>query len=499
MGSRETSNLSNKGSDSLSGFVRHGVFMLGCMSVILSLFYSCVSEQDVMDRLLLEKCGSCHLVPEPKSLTEDIWRTSIFPKMSEYFIWEGSSKFVYANKSFYNKKGSVAMNDSLWVLLQDHFGNNALEEVVIRKNEVLDEQTFFDVARLNNLCDVPSITAMDITNSSSIWFACDSMIASIDRKGKVIRQVPSGSVVSYLKEDDSGDVIILNAGELRPHNMALGSINKLSKDHNTEVVIKDDLFRPVYAIFNNQEITVSEFGHDQGRVTKYLLQGTGDHKIVHKLPGSYKLFEVDIDGDDELEIVVQSSQASEGIYIIEERNGLVKKVISFPPEYGLSDVDTADINNDGHTDLVVALGDNADHSNMLKEFHGIEVYINDGKGRFTSRYKYPMYGATQVQWIDVNHDDYLDLVVAAYFPHEVNDAVRILLNKANVNELAFTPYQLSESMLGRWMTMEKGDVDQDGDEDLILGSYMEGPTQFSKKVMDQWYELSVDALILFNK
>ena len=41
--------------------------------------------------------------------------------------------------------------------------------------------------------------------------------------------------------------------------------------------------------------------------------------------------------------------------------------------------------------------------------------------------------------------------------------------------LEFTAHTLPASRSGRWLTMDTGDIDKDGDIDIALGSYNAGP------------------------
>ncbi|MEL6925633.1 MAG: VCBS repeat-containing protein, partial [Bacteroidota bacterium] len=217
-----------------------------------------------------------------------------------------------------------------------------------------------------------------------------------------------------------------------------------------------------------------------------------------RLPGSNRSFSMDTDGDGRREIIVMMSQAREGIYRIGSAGP--EPILTFPPQFGLSDVDTADINLDGHTDLIVVNGDNADYSNIAKAYHGVRIYLNDGSGQFDESYFYPIYGATKVQSIDVEADGNFEFVVAAYFPQgDAKSAILLFRKAGDTPQLSYNISKFNSADRGRWMTMEKGDVDQDGDTDLILGSFTMGPTPMPGTIVKDWNDASVDVLILRNR
>lgn len=85
------------------------------------------------------------------------------------------------------------------------------------------------------------------------------------------------------------------------------------------------------------------------------------------------------------DIIVASAQAIEGIYGL-FNNGKVCfeeiQFLSFHPLFGLADFEMVDINGDGYLDILLANGDNADLSPILKPYHGLRLFLNDQKNNF---------------------------------------------------------------------------------------------------------------------
>ena len=102
-----------------------------------------------------------------------------------------------------------------------------------------------------------------------------------------------------------------------------------------------------------------------------------------------------MDNDGKKDIVALFAQGREGIYIFYQKDNLefsVDPVVLMPPEYGSSWFSLLHYNNDGHLDILLANGDNADYSRFLKPYHGVRLFINNGKNEFTEKWFYPCFG-----------------------------------------------------------------------------------------------------------
>lgn len=170
------------------------------------------------------------------------------------------------------------------------------------------------------------------------------------------------------------------------------------------------------------------------------------------------------------------AQGREGIYIFYQKENLafsVEQVIMMKPEYGLSWFTMLDYNNDGHLDMLLANGDNADYSRFLKPYHGIRLFINNGENKFKEEWFYPINGATRVLVDDFDIDGDLDFAVLSFFP-DFNDCPEegfVYLENKDAANYTFTPYITEAAKSGNWLVMDKGDFDEDGDVDIVLGNF----------------------------
>ena len=136
-------------------------------------------------------------------------------------------------------------------------------------------------------------------------------------------------------------------------------------------------------------------------------------------------------------------------------------------KYSSSCVETADFDQDGDTDLFVGT--------RLRPFlYGVPVsgfiYQNDGKGNFqdVTRALAPellqLGLITSAKWIDTDGDSDLDLVVTGEWM-----AIEVF-NNENGKFVRNSNSGLNQSR-GWWNVIEYADLDNDGDQDLILGNH----------------------------
>lgn len=174
-----------------------------------------------------------------------------------------------------------------------------------------------------------------------------------------------------------------------------------------------------------------------------------------------------------------------------------KNLVQFPPVYGLSYFELADFDKDGFPDLLVSNGDNADYTPVLKPYHGIRIFLNDGKNKFDESYFYPMPGASKVLARDFDQDGDLDIAAISFFPDFKSAPEKGFIYLQQENNLTFTARTFAQSQLGHWLTMEAGDYDQDGDEDIILGSFTYTPAP--PALQEKWRKEGASLVVLRNK
>jgi hypothetical protein len=116
-------------------------------------------------------------------------------------------------------------------------------------------------------------------------------------------------------------------------------------------------------------------------------------------------------------------------------------------------------------------GDNADQSQILKNYHGVRVFENNGKGKFEEAWFYPMHGASGLEVGDFDQDGDLDLIAIAFFPDRNQNPRQDLIYFQQGETGGFDPFILENAPEFNWLTITKGDLDGDGDQDVVIGTF----------------------------
>lgn len=293
-----------------------------------------------------------------------------------------------------------------------------------------------------------------------------------------------GPIVDMIFSKD--EIFTCNIGVLSPNNGKTGKGQRVKVAVNgtmsIDSILFDGLRRPVNitpADLNKDgklDYIICEFGNLIGSLS--WMENKGDDKFekhdIRKIAGAIKAYTWDYDNDGDLDIYALFAQGEEAIFLFTNNgNGSfdTKEVLRFPPSYGSSSFELTDFNKDGLPDIVYTCGDNADYSVILKPYHGVYIYLNDGKNNFTQKYFYPINGCYKALARDFDNDGDLDLATISFFADyqfHPEEGFIFLKNEGGFN---FTPFSVPATRSGRWLTMDAGDLDNDGKLDIVLGNF----------------------------
>jgi FG-GAP-like repeat len=445
-------------------------------------------------------CGSCHLMPTPDLLDKTTWNKGIFPEMSYYMgIKPASDKFftmtpddimAQVKAGIYPSNPLLAQED--WQKIVDYYTAEAPEKLPQQKPKetVKIGLPFFEVKMLNNTEGaLPFVSMIKIDTTNHAFYLAHRNKSFIETYNSAFKKIDSIRVESPVSDIvfKNKEKYLLQMGIMDPNEAQKGKLSKTTTNQTSLTTLVDSLQRPVnLAIFDiNQDGTddylICNYGNLTGKLAWYDGK-THQETVLKPFPGARNVVVKDMNNDGFLDIVVLMCQAREGVSIFYNKGTSIFEediVLQFPPVYGSSYMDLADMNGDGKPDIVYTNGDNADYSMVLKPYHGVRIFINEGSSKespntFKEQFFYPVYGAGKVITADFDKDGDLDMATIAFFPDEKQTPHEGFLFFENKGHNTFKVSTFTNSNNGKWLVMDVGDLDGDGKTDILLGSYVKG-------------------------
>ncbi len=464
--------------------------------VLLVSVLSCRREPE--GRVLAKNyCGSCHYFPEPNLLDKNAWKDNVLPNMAQklglqIINGEAYPSVVKGENNQYTSGSAIALED--WDKIVEYYMSSAPEMLpkqdrgaITAWSDVFESKVIYTPKN-----SFPSETFIKIEpKNHRILAASDGLFRIFDRNLTEISSQKITEVISNMnfseatKDNTTLEGVLTNIAVLNPTDLKRGTVHSFSLGKTLTVTNKilDNLPRPVQtniADFDKDglpDYLVCGYGNTNGGLYWFKNKGnkTYETKIIREFPGAIKAVLTDENKDGLTDIWVLFAQAKEGLYLFTNRgNGQFEEqeIIGFSPLNGSSYFELVDFNKDGFQDIVYTAGDNADLTGtVLKHYHGIYIYLNDGKNHFTQKYFYPLHGAFKALVRDFDKDGDWDIAAISYFPDRKNQPQEGFVLLKNKENFQFEAASVHGVETGKWLVMDAGDLDGDGDEDILLGSY----------------------------
>lgn len=449
-------------------------------------------------------CSRCHAFVNPALLPKATWKnvlTAMGHRMGIYnngvrpdsLFDPGISGAVMREANIFPDKPVLAKAD--WLKIVDYFNENAPDSIPppIRKTKIRMGLPHFKY-RETAFSHRPVLTTMVkiLPDNRGIIFSDGKARHNIltfltpALTENYSLPLPSTPVQFYEK---SNETYLLTTGKgIFPSDAPEGAIQQWTKvksdiGYIPGNTIIQNLKRPVCMATGDldkngfEDIVVCEYGNFTGQLSWYQNNGKGGYtkNILRDKPGAITAIIKDADKDGLPDIYVLMAQGDEGVFLYENQGGgkfTEKRLLSFLPVNGSQYIELADFNKDGFDDIVYVCGDNADKTPILKDYHGIYIFLNDGKSNFKQAYFYQLNGAYKAMVRDYDLDGDLDIAAISFFPDYVRYPEESFIYLENKGNLKFDDYSFPESTKGRWIVMDAGDMDGDGDIDLALGSFV---------------------------
>jgi hypothetical protein len=245
------------------------------------------------------------------------------------------------------------------------------------------------------------------------------------------------------------------------------------------------------------------FGYLTGRFSWFEKLPNGGFKehVLLKQPGAVKSEVYDFNKDGLPDIAVLITQELETLQIlINKGKGEFKteQIFRKEPSFGHTYFELADFNKDGEMDLMVVNGDNGEYPSPLKKSHGVRIYQNQKNLRFEEVFFFHQNGAYKAVARDFDLDGDLDIASVAFFPDYENNPRESFVFLENLGDLKFVSSTFRECIIGRWLTLDAGDLDGDGDDDIALASMTQIPVVTPDFLTNIWHKSGPSMVILKN-
>ncbi len=477
------------------------------LSFFLIMFISaCTSEKEKSEQgvyaknkaeLLAEQyCTSCHKLPEPDKLDKASWREFVLPRMGyfmgiypndtirESLIEQGPGGELIRKANVFPQSPTIPLD--AWEKIQEYYLMNAPEKPIPAPvKEIKINLKQFKVNIPAYRLKPPSTTLVKFLGNEI--YVGDANTQSLLHFNSQMELQKAGKVRegAVWLNDFGKSFLVTVMGSFSPTDDPSGFIMNLPKDGSARpIVLIKNLRRPVHTEVSDldadgiADIIVSEFGKWTGGLSWY--KWTGDDKnpvyqknVLRDKPGAIKSYVRDLNGDALPDIISLFGQGDEGIfaYFNQGRGKFEeKRLLQFYSSWGSSFFNLHDFNGDGHLDILYLAGDNADFRPILKHYHGIRIYINDGNFNFKEKFFYHLNGAYNAIPEDYDGDGDLDIAAISFFPDFYGQPEESFVYLENKGDFIFEASTFEDPTMGRWVVMDSGDIDKDGDIDLILGS-----------------------------
>jgi len=448
-------------------------------------------------------CGRCHALVPVSALTRDVWEFHALPSMAHYL---GITS--YMNGYFKAPDVTTGLSLEEWQSLVSYYKMLAPKNLAVVKkpSQFLNDWAGFSLKTppsqkekcFTTLVAIDPYSKKIICSGNARFFSAFNPQAELtswdsNLTSKPVSNLPSEVVSAVFFENNGKDQNVYSCvGDLFPHDSKNGSVVRLkslskqqSDYQNPDSLVASYLNRPVHTValdFNRDGLTdlvVCEQGNLRGEVNLYTQNK--DHSYSQTLivdkPGAVQAVAGDYNRDGWPDLMVLYGSGDEGLwlYLNNQKGSFTSRnLLRFPPVYGSTSFQLADLDHDGRPDLIYTCGYNFRDSRILKPYHGLYLFRNVGNWKFKQQWFYPINGCTKAIASDFIGDGNFDIATSAFFADLENNPQESCVFFEHKSAFNYNAHAIPVSRYGRWFTMDVGDVNCDGKPDIVLGNYSSG-------------------------
>ena len=467
-------------------------------------------------------CQACHLFPEPELLDKKTWLNGALMRMAPLLgvgridLEKRPDGAILKEAGVFPKSPVISERD--WRLVCQYYLESAPAEALPQgpRPKIQKGLRHFQARPLKYPGATALTTMVQIDPATKRIYVGNAEARTLDilnSAGELLSRVSVDSPPVSLTARPEGLYVTL-IGNIFPSDEKNGKLVLLEKvgEELKPRTILDNLRRPASALFADlngdgcEDIALCAFGNYLGKFSWFENLGGWkyqEHPLI-ELPGALNSIVFNANKKGLPDLIALMAQAREGVHLfVNQGRGEFRENVlaNFHPAFGSTHIELADFNNDGFPDLLVTNGDNGEYPSPFKNYHGIRIFLNDGHNHFTQSWFFPMNGAFKAIAADFDHDGDLDIIAISFFPDYKKSPEESFIYLENKGGLSFVPFSFPECTQGRWLNMDANDLDGDGDLDIVLGSFAEGPHSIPipSALQQAWRTNGFSALLLENK
>jgi hypothetical protein len=462
------------------------------------------SAIQVDEKLVRTTCTGCHAFPPPEILPRDRWRDEIVRMM---FIREKRTPPIGPPDTVYKTVQLPADMTQALTFYEAHAPDRLPAPAPWPdpgEAPVRFERRGLAMPEMPGVPAVAHVSLVDFDGDGRLDVLGADMRHGVIFTGRplaggtlsTVASIPYPSHVTFTDVDLDGtkDLLVADMGAFFPADHKKGAViwlRGLGKGKFSAAYWLDEWPRVAdaeTADFNGDgknDLAVAAFGWRttgqvaivENRTTNPAQPSFAPHTIDPR-PGAIHMIPTDLNGDGRMDFVVLLAQEHETVlaYINKGTGDFSfdqKVIYAAPhPNWGSSGIQLVDLDRDRDLDVLLTHGDTWDDG-IVKSYHGIQWLENTGGYPFVEHTLAQMAGVHRAVAADIDGDGDLDVAAAALLAGGADadeSTLPALVWLEQTTRGTFVRHTI-EKGFPRHATLDAGDVDGDGDTDLVVGNF----------------------------